>query len=160
MSGPRGFTIIELVVLMVVIGLALAIALPRLGGLERVNLKSDAGRVSTLLRYASESAATKRLYYKVSFEIENGSIRVERSLDGRDFSEDRDIRGIRMKKGVSLRDLVVQGVGKVERGTVSVVFTPLGAAEEFTVHLEAGKDWLTVRFNPYSGRPEVVEGYA
>lgn len=159
-KGPGGFTILELVVLIAVIGLALAIALPRLAGLERAALKSDAGRLSTLLRYAGESAATKRLYYKVSFDIENGSIIVERSHDGRDFSPGADIRGFDLSSGVVLRDLVVEGLGKIESGTVSVVFTPLGAFEEFSVHLEAGEDRFTVKFNPYSGRPDVVEGYA
>ncbi|MBZ0220484.1 MAG: hypothetical protein K8I01_08655 [Candidatus Methylomirabilis sp.] len=160
MQGSGGFTIMELVVLIAVIGLALVITLPRLTGFERAALKSQAGKLSTFLRYANESAATKRLYYKVSFNIENGSVMVERSPDGKEFSGDMDIRGLKMSGGVMLRDIVVQGLGKIESGTVSVVFTPLGAAEEFSVHLEAGKDWFTVKFNPYSGKAEVVEGYA
>lgn len=167
--GPRfpgrmrcrgGFTIIELVVLMAVIGLALAVALPRLAGFERAALKSQAGKLSTLLRYANESAATKRLYYKVSFDIEKGSVVVERSPDGKEFSVDTGIRGLKMSGGAALRDIVVGGLGKMETGTVSVVFTPLGAAEEFSVHLGAGKDWFTVKFNPYSGKAVAVEGYA
>ncbi|MBE7416087.1 MAG: hypothetical protein HS130_13080 [Deltaproteobacteria bacterium] len=160
MRGCGGFTIIELVVLMAVIGLVLAVALPRLAGFEHAALKSQAGKLSTLLRYANESAATKRLHYKVSFDIENGSVMVERSPDGREFSGDTGIRGLKMSGGVALRDLVVEGFGKIETGTVSVVFTPLGAAGGFSVHLEAGKDWFTVKFNPYSGKAEVVEGYA
>jgi type II secretory pathway pseudopilin PulG len=185
LPGPSaGFTLFELLAIMIIIGAVLAVILPRFSGTTGMNLKSDAKRLSTLVRYLDEAAATKRVYYKADFDIDNGTVRVDESAEGGGEGAvggyapvaDPVIRGLRLGQGVRFDDIVLARLGTVSSGTVSVFFTPTGSTEPFTLHLSIGeggvarggrggrggigeKNAMTISFNPYSGRVKVFEGY-
>ncbi|MCX6356819.1 MAG: prepilin-type N-terminal cleavage/methylation domain-containing protein, partial [Candidatus Aureabacteria bacterium] len=73
----RGFTLIELCVVLILIGLTLTLALPRYGGfLIRGGMRSDARRISALARYLScEASRTGRTHY-IDFEVGKDEYRV------------------------------------------------------------------------------------
>ncbi|MDO8426283.1 MAG: prepilin-type N-terminal cleavage/methylation domain-containing protein [Deltaproteobacteria bacterium] len=158
---PRGFTLLELLVVIAVIGIALAIVFPRIPAPSGTYLKTDAGRVSSLITYLNEASVAKRVYYRLWFDLEKEGFRVEASKDGGEYAQVSEPRigGIRLRQGVELEDMVLPGLGKVSSGTVSVVIAPSGNGEPFTLHLKAEKGRITISFNPYSGKVIVKEGY-
>ncbi|MBE9527697.1 MAG: prepilin-type N-terminal cleavage/methylation domain-containing protein [Proteobacteria bacterium] len=172
MACRRGFTLIELIVVMVIISLALAIVLPRLTSVTSANLKSDAVKLSALVRYLHEAAESKKLTYRLSFDLDRGTVGVERSQVGRspvDRSKEAvkyvpepesALRGFALASGVEFVDLLAPGTGRVESGTVQILLSPAGSMP-FTVHLGAGEDdrVLTLGFNPYNGKIVIEEGY-
>jgi len=157
----KGFTLLELLVVIILIGVALALALPRFTGTGRAYLRTDASRVSSFLRFISNASATRKLYYKVSFDIAAGEIRTERSRDGAQYlpESDPNVRRLKLRDEVSMEDMVVEGLGKVNSGVAEVTFTPTGGAPPFRLHLAADKDMVTVEFNPYSEDVSVKDGY-
>lgn len=161
MAVTEGFTLFELLAVIIIIGGILAIAFPRIWVLNEMHLRTDAGRVSTLIRYLNEASATKKVYYRISFDLEKNSISVESSRDGAGYSAETDaaIRGLRLREGVAMEDIELPGLGKVNSGTVSVIFAPAGGADSFTLHLRASQKKMSLLFNPYSGRVRVSEGY-
>ncbi|MFQ5735876.1 MAG: prepilin-type N-terminal cleavage/methylation domain-containing protein [Thermodesulfobacteriota bacterium] len=160
-SAPGGFTLLELLVVMLLLGVVLMTALPRFTGTGAVYLRTDASRVSSLIRFINDASATRKAYYRVSFDISAGEISTERSPDGVRYSQERDpgIRRLRLREGVLMEDIVVPELGKVNTGTVRVVFTPAGAPEPFTLHLISSKKRITLTFNPYSGEVRMEDGY-
>lgn len=155
-----GFTLIELIVVIVVISLALAIVLPRLTSVTSRNLKSDGAKLSALVRYLHEAAESKKLNYRLTFDLDKGNVSVERSKDSVKYGPmpESALRGFALASDVEFVDLHAPGAGRVESGTVAVLLTPAGSTP-FTVHLAAGEMVLTLAFNPYNGKIVISEGY-
>ncbi|MDP2689098.1 MAG: prepilin-type N-terminal cleavage/methylation domain-containing protein [Deltaproteobacteria bacterium] len=160
-SPPGGFTLLELLVVMILLGVVLMAALPRFAGTGEAYLKTDASRVSSFVRFINDASATRKAYYRVSFDISAGEIRAERSPDGVHYAQETDpvARRLRLREGVVMEDIVVPELGTVNTGTVMVVFTPAGAQEPFTLHLSSSKKQITLTFNPYSGEVSMEDGY-
>ena len=161
-SFPKGFTLLELLVVLILLGVVLMAALPRFTGTGEAYLKTDASRVSSFLRFISDASATRKVYYKVSFDIAAGEIRTERSRDGARYEPESDpaVRRLKLREGVSIEDIMVEGLGKVNAGTAEVVFAPVGGAGPFTLHLMASEKKISIAFNPYSGEVSLKDGYA
>ncbi|MBI5644328.1 MAG: prepilin-type N-terminal cleavage/methylation domain-containing protein [Deltaproteobacteria bacterium] len=160
-TGSPGFTLLELIVVIAVIGTILAIVFPRISNVGERRLHSDSARVSSLLVYLSEAATTKKVYYRARFDLDKELIRIESSKDGEEYAEETEgaFKGITLSDGVSIEDVVLSGLGRVNTGEVAVVMQPFGNAEPFVIHFKGGDDFLTLSFNPYTGRSSIEEGY-
>jgi len=163
-SYQSGFTLLEIIAVIAILAGLMAIVLPRFAALGTVMLKSDAGRVGSLLRYTGDAAATRGHYFRVVFDLENESISVEESDDAEEYrpASDPAMRSLVLARGVEITDLTTEALGRVERGTVGMVFAPGGAtggAGPFSVHLASSGQTRTITYNPYSGRVKVREGY-
>lgn len=152
---------LELILVMMLLGLVLAIALPRFLDTGEAYLKTDSSRVSAYIRYLHEASSTKKVYYRVSFDIGSGEVGAEYSRDGVEYSAEREaaLKRLKLREGVVIEDIVVPETGKVNSGVLSVVFTPAGTVDPFTLHLRSGKKFRTLTFNPYAGTVSVAEGY-
>jgi prepilin-type N-terminal cleavage/methylation domain-containing protein len=157
----RGLTLLELLVVITIFGIILAVALPRIFSIESAYLGADARRIAGLIRYMNEAAATRRAYYRVSFNLNKEQIRVETSLDGIEYREESEsfLSALRLKNRVEIEDVVLPGLGVIKKGEVSVIFSPLGSAEPFNIHLKSNNNFLTLAFNHYNGRVKIIEGY-
>ncbi|MEW6380862.1 MAG: GspH/FimT family pseudopilin [bacterium] len=68
LAGEKGFTLIELVIVIVIMGAAMALAAPKIGkSLEKMQLRSAARRLSAVLRYARQMAISRKKEYTVTF---------------------------------------------------------------------------------------------
>lgn len=161
-SKSPGFTLLELILVITIIGVAIAVVFPRFSGFGDTYVKADASRVSALVRYLYQAAATRKVYYRLWFDMEKGAIRVEYSKNGTDYTEEGDssLRRLKLRDGVDMEDIVVPELGKVNTGEVAVIFSPAGSVEPFTLHLKASEKSLTLYFNPYSGIVKITEGYS
>ena len=157
-SSQAGFTLIELIAVMIIIGLVLAVVFPRFSGMGTTYLKTDASKLQTLITYLYEAAETRNLYYRMNFDMEGESVLVESSRDGVEFipEADRGLGVLRFSPGVDLAEVEVAGLGTTNTGELRVVFTPTGRTRPFRVNLGSGdRAPMTVTFNPYSGRVKV-----
>lgn len=143
------------------LGVVLAIAMPRFADTGEAYLKTDSSKVSAYIRYLHEASSTRKVYYRVSFDISSGEITAEYSRDGVEWRGEREtvLKRLRLSEGVVIEDIVVPETGKVNSGAISVVFTPAGTVDPFTLHLKSGKKFRTLTFNPYAGTVSVEEGY-
>lgn len=153
-----GLTLIELVIVMAVIGVALALVFPRLD-FNGTRLDSEARRLAMLIRHLDDSANSKKIYYRIWFRPDNERVDVEVSGDGLVYAAPQDtaLRTRTFRSGTDLVDVTIEGIGKVSRGEAAVVFSP-GASRAFNVHLNNSGKTLTVSYNPYSGRVKVLDG--
>lgn len=159
--GVKGFTLLELIVVMAVVSAVAFIVFPKIPYLEGFSLHSDVRRVSGLLRYLDGSASSKKIYYSVVFKLKEGTLEVESSRDGIEFKgvDDPALKGFTLSEETEIQDIVVEGSGKINHGEASVVFTPGAGALAFALHLKGKDRTLTVSYNPYSGRVRVADGY-
>ena len=68
---PLGFTLIEVVVVMMVVGLAAAVVVPGVGrGVDAFRARAEVSGFSAFLRYAREQAVTRRVSQEVRIDPE------------------------------------------------------------------------------------------
>jgi general secretion pathway protein H len=136
----RGFTLLELLVVLTIMAFAAAIVVPSLGGPSTSELKSAARELASGLRYARGQAIVHRNEAALVLDIE-----------GRTFTVPPDTRVHRLpdKIGIKLftaqRDLVNEKVGAIR-------FFPDGGSNGGRITLATGErkfdvdvDWLTGR---------------
>jgi type II secretion system protein H len=72
-----GFTLLELLVVLVVIGLLAAFVLPRMGGtLSNLQLRTAARQVAAAMRYATQKAMSEQRPFALRFDADAGDIRL------------------------------------------------------------------------------------
>jgi general secretion pathway protein H len=76
----RGFSLIELIVVLVVIGLSAALVVPSLSKFSKsVELKGAARKISAILRYCRSEAVNKGKTYQIIFDSDLREVRVQKT---------------------------------------------------------------------------------
>lgn len=158
----RGFTLIEIVVVLAIIGMVLTLVIPRLPAPESENLKISARTLASTLRYMQDRAATARTTYYLHLEPGTDRVKVlEAAADGGEKEpEDPLLQQRPVKEGIVVADVVIPRLGKLSDGQVRMDIG-LGGLRDFTViHLRSPNGtFCTVMSFPSSGKVKVYEGY-
>lgn len=163
-NSPPGFTLLELAVVLFIMGLMLTLAVPYLGGFRQAALRSQARRLAGRATYLFDEAAGHKLVMRLIFDLDNNGYMVA-SLDPYApkpiFVADTSMGGqpVMMPDAIRIRDVTVEGVGTVGRGTVTTQFYPEGYVDATVVHLQdTSGHVMTLAFAPLTGRVAVIDG--
>lgn len=152
----RGFTLLELLVVLGIIAIVSAMVVPRFGGaLHGTAHKTAAKRVAATLRYARSRAVAQGIAYVVVFNLDSDSLSIEGEKpaagddDSRNDEEESDIKTYVLPARVSFAKIVQGESDDVEEGTVRVEFYPSGASSGGEIWIRGGRESfyvLTVNF--------------
>ncbi len=81
-DARRGMTLLELLIVILVVGILLAVAIPSYNSITHLRLKQNATRLAGVIRYLYSQAALKGLCMRLVFDLRNNIYRVEASTDG------------------------------------------------------------------------------
>ena len=76
-SKDKGFTLIELILVLVIVGFLTALVAPAITSLTGLKLKTATRKMAAGLRYARSQAVTTGSEYQVVFDIEKGEMIIE-----------------------------------------------------------------------------------
>lgn len=126
----KGFSLLELLVVLVIIGLSASLVLPRLaGGLSSLKLKTAAREVSATLRYARSLAVSMGKEQVMNLDIDAGK-----------YWLNQDTVNIRsLPPEVCFRNLTTQGE-EITTGRVGIIFYPMGNSSGGSIFITTGKD--------------------
>ncbi|HEY6008834.1 MAG TPA: prepilin-type N-terminal cleavage/methylation domain-containing protein [Geobacteraceae bacterium] len=161
-STQRGFTLLELVVVIVILALTAAIVLPRFSFTDDGRLRTSARTVAALLRYLGERGATGGGTYRLHLNPGDNTMSVTRLAENGEESrpEDPFLNRAFLAQGVSLADVVLPRFGKVRESEVIVTLGPRGLSDFLVLHLKGkGEAAYTIFAYPEGGRVKVVAGY-
>lgn len=154
----RGFTLIELSIVVLIVGLLLALVLPRLPDITSTRLEASADKLSTTLSYLADEAALTGRIYRLSIDL--GRNRWEtrvmapyaRGELAAGFVEDWDayIRPEILPPEVHI-EAVEAGEARVTAGIAELTFTPDGTSLPVRIVLAGPSRRVSVRFDPVSG---------
>ena len=170
-TGSGGFTLIELTMVILVIGIVGALVLPRFGGLlDRQQMRRTVNVVRGMVRQLHAKAALTKRVYRLTFDLDQQLLSVcflesppaTGSADDTCVAEpSREMRGYAMPDAVQLLDVVSFEGKKVREGTAMTHFHPTGLAEPSVVHLQTpDESHVTLFIEALAGRVKVVYGYA
>ena len=163
-TAAAGFTLLELAVVLFIIGLTLALVTPHVGGLRGMLLKSEVRRLAGRIAFISDRAASHKLVMRLTFDLDSNRYFVSQ-LDPYaampTFVPDSQPGDtpIMLPRSVELRDVTVENIGTLSRGTVSCNFYPEGYADATVIHL--GDEWgeiFTLAIDPLTGRVAIGRG--
>jgi prepilin-type N-terminal cleavage/methylation domain-containing protein len=163
-SPARGFTLIELCVVLVIISLVLAIAIPHYGGfLTRGTMRSEARRIAALARYLISEASRSGNVYYLNFDVAKGRYWVTVGGGrGRPMEERTQLTKVRvLPGGIAFKDVAIAGRAGKSQGRNTIAFYPRGESDEAIVHFSdyGGKQFCSLHIKPYNGRSVTYDYY-
>ena len=164
MRKQEGFTLLEILVVMLIIAAFLFIAIPKFQDMTQVNLKSASRNLTATIKYLYNEAAFKKNIYRLAFDIENGEYWVE-SLNGNEFglSEDSSQTRHRLPNGIYFKDIVTERTldrNPLEDENEYILFLPTGFVEPAVIHIYTDDErYYTLATKPYTGGTKVYDEY-
>jgi prepilin-type N-terminal cleavage/methylation domain-containing protein len=159
-----GFTLLELAVVLLIIGLVMAIAMPRFGAFQGTELRSESRRLAARSHYLYEEAGAQKVLLRLNFDLNHSTYFVTR-LDPfaarPSFRPETGPAGgvFTMPADVRLRDVWVEGAGLFRSGIVVCEFYPSGTADAAVVHLaDRNGGVMTIGIDPFDGAVSLVFG--
>jgi type II secretory pathway pseudopilin PulG len=157
-----GFTLIELTVIIVILGVMLTLIIPRLAELGEANLKRSARHLTGMIRFLKDEAQARKETYRLRFDVTEGRYWVEKmtflndkTVEFRRFSSEMATEGT-LEGQTTFRDIKVAS----HPDDPYIQFSTNGWVEHAVIHLRnsEGLDFTLV-VNPLTGNAELREGY-
>ena len=164
--SERGFTLIEIGIVLLIIAIALTFILPRLRDRTHAELQSSARKLANTLRFVRDEAVLNGRVYELMIDLDQHVYSVSSSaLRGEDLSgfapEEGPLgREVTLVAPVGFADVVLPSSGgKLLEGQVPIYFYPDGTADLAVIHVHNGTDAYTLRTVPLTGFVYLVSGY-
>lgn len=141
-----GFTLLELIVVIFILSLVAGIVMPSFYRFAEGELRSEARKMASLLRYLNDNAISKKESFFIRFNLDDKT--VSWSIPDGERSDSID----------TLFSVSTPSAGELLSGEIALFFGPLGLQEHLTVVLRDNNRTESVSFNPLSGRAKVVSG--
>lgn len=155
-ARSRGFTLIEMLVVLMIIGLFFGLVSVLTRPDERALLRLEADRLSQLLDFAAtEARLTGRA---IAWTAEESGYRFWRSDDNANWLEIRDNDMLRVRtlpQGISISGFRVENMRP--QGGMRLEFTPQGSSLAFVIGMSSGAAYYSVVGSPI-GDVRVVPG--
>jgi general secretion pathway protein H len=162
-----GFTLIEILVVLVLISLTTALVIPNFGSnISGIRMKSGLREILTALRYARNSAVMKKQISRVVFDLDEMVYRIEQAgaEDLHDMEESFAspwmLLGVKeLPSEISHFDLQLYGEWTGYDSLKEIVFYPEGDSSggEIEIRDEMGRSYI-VTVNPFTGMIRMEEG--
>lgn len=157
----KGFTLIELTIVIVVLGVMLSLVIPRLGELGEADLKRSSRHLTGMVRSLRDEAQARKAVYRLRFDIQGGRYWAEvMTLTSEQTVEFKKLHSEMAGEGglsgrTSFRDVRVGS----HPDDPYIQFTPDGWVEKAFIHLRDGDDRpFTLIVNSLMGTTELREG--
>jgi prepilin-type N-terminal cleavage/methylation domain-containing protein len=157
----KGFTLIELAVVMVILGVMLSLVIPRLGELGEANLKRSARHLTGMIRFLRDEAQAKKTVYRIRFDIQGGrywaevlSVTSDRSVEFKQLHSEMASEG-----SLSGQTTFLNIKAGSHPDEPYILFTPDGWVEMSFIYLKDGDDRpFTLIVKPLTGDTELRDG--
>jgi prepilin-type N-terminal cleavage/methylation domain-containing protein len=164
MKKKDGFTLLEILVVILIIGAFFFVAVPKLQDLTEVNLKSASRNLSATIKYLYNEAAFKKNIYRLAFDVENGEYWIETFQENEYVvSEEPSHKRRQLPTGVYFKDVITersQNKNPLDEEREFILFLPTGFVEPAVIHLYTDSErYYTLATKPYTGGTKVYNEY-
>lgn len=181
-----GMTLIEIMIVVAIIGGMMALGVMILFRSDVDRVQDDASRLAGTIKYVYNEAAIKGQYFRIVFNLEDNSYRVESSTEpffatreeedkkGENPEESPEaspafiaeegslIKPVKLSRGIKFKDItVLHNQDRRETGVVHAYFFPNGWAEPLVVNLSDQEEevFYSLEVNPLTGKVKIRPEY-
>ena len=155
----RGYTLIELSLIILLIGIILVFVLPKLDNLSDTKLRTTARQLAGKIQSLYDESVLKKKPYQIVFDITNRTYSFSQISDKESSTFSDSAQETSLSDKVYIKDIVMETEGKITEGKVAIRFYPDGYVEKNTIHLSDGKKDYTLATAPLTGKVKISEGY-
>lgn len=159
--AERGFTLLEVMLVLFIIGVVTALVFPKITNLGGGNLKVESRTLIGHIQALYSEATFTRKMHRLVFDLDAQRYHAEVAVNGI-FTpvEGTFLAPVKLPVNIAFTDVVTEGSSKRSEGRAYAYFHPLGRVNFTTIHMEDEDDVaMTLEVNPLTGRVKVKEGY-
>lgn len=151
---------IELIVVMALLSLMLAIAMPRLQGFLLVDHAKKAGRW-IILRVPSlkDRAIREQKTYRLHVDIDTDRFWISDETMNEEQLLDAVRQGFELTGQLEIQDVEYPDADKVSSGLAEIRFHPQGYSDRAIIHLKDDESQLSFQIEPFLSNVIMVEDY-
>ena len=159
-GSDQGFTLIELIVVMVLLAMMTVVALPKIrSSLFTNQLRATARRFIGLVAETGQEARSKMIEMQLRFDPDQHRFTSRPAAEAAtDFSK-RDSAGMSVPESVQVVDVSSVHGGTQSRGAMVIRFSPRGYVDKTVIHFRDDEGELSIFLSPFLGVTRVFEGY-
>lgn len=165
MRSQKGFTMIELLVVTILVSALVYIAVPRLRSSTDFNIKSASRSLTGTIKYLYNEAAFKKNIYRLVFDIDRDEYWVEVLVNNEYLISTEHLhQRRRLPSGVHFQGILTER-NAARNSTLGqepdyILFLPTGYVEPAAIHLQSENgDNYTLQTKPYTGGTRVYDEY-
>jgi prepilin-type N-terminal cleavage/methylation domain-containing protein len=156
-----GFTLIELIVVLALMGLTLFFSLPRLQN----NPFLDDGKTSSRWLMAKvqtlkESALRDQKQYTLHFDLDSGRVWESNEAMSQEDLESAVLNSYALPDDIRIIDIEYPTRGKVYSGQADITFLKAGYTDKALVHMQEGDTYMSFLIEPFLSEVQFFEKYA
>lgn len=157
-----GFTLIEMMIVIVILGVMISLIVPRIGELGEANVKRSARHLTGMIRFLRDESQSRKTVYRLRFDVQGGrywaevqTLTNDQTVEFTKWQSEIGAEGS-LSGQTTFRD--VQAASHPDDPFIQ--FTPDGWVENAAIHLRDGDDRdFTLLVNPLMGSTELRKGY-
>jgi general secretion pathway protein H len=146
-GAGRGFTLVEMLVVLMVMGVFLGLIAVKIGAADKDVLRNEAERLAQILDLATEEARISGR--TIAWTADQSGYRFWRRGSDREWAEVRDndlLRARTLSPGVMLSELRVEAMRPLD--SMRMEFPPGGAMLAFSIDLALGAEHYSIAASP------------
>ncbi len=136
-GGRDGFTLLELIAVLAVVGVALSVAMPSISsGLQRWRLREAVREMSTMVKFARNQAVTRRQSLQVVLDRARNMYWLDRASMAQDVEQayEKGMRVYELPDGVRFGQVSIGGRDSDDE-RLGLVFSPYGTTRAATLQI-------------------------
>ncbi len=155
-----GFTLLELVMVMLIIAIAVSVVLPRMPDFAGTEMDRSARRIGMMVRLVRDRAVTLRRYYRLDLDLADSEVRALYFGPEDSYIEDDEVRVLTLSGTVRIKDVMTDRGGTTGEGKAVIHFSPKGMIEPAVIHI-VDNEGRTRSILPdvLGGEIQIVEDY-
>jgi len=160
-SGAGGFTLVELMVVMVLITIVTAFSLPAIrSSMFSDQLRATTRRLIGLISEASQDAVGRHIPSQLNFDLEQNIVWLSDVSDQPDNANAPPRYQLVLPDSVWVADVATAHGGKVGQGTAKLLFSNKGYVDRTFIHLRSddGRN-MTLMLSPFIAVTRVADSY-
>lgn len=167
-SANRGFTLLEIMIVIVLMATIATVATPKFKDIFEVNLKSSTRKMAGSIKFCFNEAIIKQATVRLNFDLVTSSyyhtmlITDPDSIIGEFVEMPSPINERQqLPEGIFFQDILTpRSVQKMEDGETYIMFYSTGYAEKAVIHIrDSHGNVFTLLVKPLTGGVKIFEGY-
>ena len=161
MSHRYGFTLIELIVVIALMGLMLFFSLPRLQNNPFLNDTKESSRwLISKVQSLKESAIRDQKRYTLHFDLDSGRLWETNETMSPEDIESTMMDSYALPDDLRIIDIEYPSIGKIYSGRAEITFHKAGYTNKALVHMQDGDTYLSFLIEPFLPDVEFFDKYA